>query len=65
MAVTSPFTARLLVETDAHEGPVHVPGEDALYFTTSRPDVAIRRLDLRTGRVTTVRSDASNSSKGR
>jgi gluconolactonase len=59
MAVTSPFAARLLVETDAHEGPVHVPGEDALYFTTSRPDVAIRRLDLATGRVSTVRADAN------
>jgi Haem-degrading len=25
---------RLVTETDAHEGPVYVPGEDALYFTT-------------------------------
>ena len=24
----------LVTETDAHEGPVYVPGEDALYFTT-------------------------------
>ena len=24
----------LVAETDAHEGPVYVPGEDALYFTT-------------------------------
>ena len=46
-----------LVETDAHEGPVHVG--DALYFTTQRPDVAIKRLALDTGEVTTVRSDAN------
>ena len=43
-----------LVRTDAHEGPVWVPG--ALYFTTSRPDVQIRRLDLATGDVSTVRA---------
>ena len=24
----------LVAETDAHEGPVYIPGEDALYFTT-------------------------------
>jgi gluconolactonase len=42
-----------LVRTDAHEGPVWAPG--ALYFTTGRPDVKIRRLDLATGDVTTVR----------
>jgi gluconolactonase len=35
-----------VVATDAHEGPVYVASEDALYFTTSRPDVAIRRLQL-------------------
>jgi gluconolactonase len=46
----------LVAETDAHEGPVYVPGEDALYFTTvpqeadaleaGEPSVAIRRLAL-------------------
>jgi gluconolactonase len=35
-----------VLATDAHEGPVYVAEEDALYFTTSRPDVAIRRLQL-------------------
>jgi gluconolactonase len=45
-----------VVETDAHEGPVYVPGEDALYFTTlprptnvpapGFPQVAIKRLAL-------------------
>jgi gluconolactonase len=46
----------LVAETDAHEGPVYVPGEDALYFTTlpqaaeppqaGEPRAAIRRLAL-------------------
>jgi gluconolactonase len=46
----------LVAETDAHEGPVYVPGEDALYFTTvpqaadaleaGEPRAAIRRLPL-------------------
>ncbi len=31
----------LVVETDAHEGPVYVPGEDALYFTTLPGNVDI------------------------
>ena len=45
-----------VVDADAHEGPVYVPGEDALYFSTlPRPTddplpgfrtVAIRRLAL-------------------
>ena len=48
---------RRLVETDANEGPVYVAAEDALYFTTSRPRVAIRRLAVRTGEITTVRSE--------
>ncbi len=47
---------RRLVETDAHEGPVYVAEEDALYFTTARPHVEIRRLALATGAVTTVRA---------
>jgi gluconolactonase len=46
-----------LVETDAHEGPVFVAG--ALYFTTQRPDVAIKRLALDSGEVTTVRAEAN------
>ncbi len=46
-----------LVETDAHEGPVYVG--DALYFTTQRPDVAIKRLALDTGEITTVRAGAN------
>jgi gluconolactonase len=45
-----------VVATDAHEGPVYAPGEDALYFTTlpvprdvpvpGTPEVAIKRLAL-------------------
>ena len=47
----SPQLVRV-AETDAHEGPVYVPAENALYFTTvphfgnSGPEVAIRRLAL-------------------
>jgi gluconolactonase len=48
---------RRLVETDAHEGPVYVPDEDALYYTTARPRVEIRRLDLSSGKVTTLRAE--------
>ena len=61
-----------VIETDAHEGPVYVADEDALYFTTvprrrrTGPRVDIRRLALdgeRFGlgpeRVTTVRADAN------
>ena len=46
----------LVAETDAHEGPVYIPGEDALYFTTvprapalpapGMPQAAIKRLPL-------------------
>src|SRR5918992_2337385 len=45
-----------VVATDAHEGPVYAPHEDALYFTTvparrdapvpGTPEVAIKRLAL-------------------
>jgi gluconolactonase len=45
-----------VVETDAHEGPVYVPAEDAMYFTTlprsgrvpapGFPEVAVKRLQL-------------------
>jgi gluconolactonase len=49
---------------DAHEGPVYVPGEHALYFTTvprrgERPGVDIKRLALDTGEVSLVRADAN------
>jgi gluconolactonase len=46
----------LVTETDAHEGPIYVPGEDALYFTslprkvdiptTGTPGAYIKRLAL-------------------
>jgi gluconolactonase len=55
-----------VVQTDAHEGPVYLPGEDTLYFTTQRPDVAINRLaldgsrfPLEPSRITTVRAAAN------
>jgi gluconolactonase len=64
-----------VVQTDAHEGPVYVPGEDALYFTSvprrvgrdpAHPVVAVRRLaldgrrfPLEPERVSTVVADAN------
>jgi gluconolactonase len=54
-----------VIATDAHEGPVYVAAEDALYFTTvprprrDGPVVDIRRLDLATRRLATVRPDAN------
>ena len=46
----------LVAETDAHEGPVYIPGHDALYFTTlprpgnipapGTPRAVIKRLSL-------------------
>jgi gluconolactonase len=50
--------------TSAHEGPVYVARERALYFTTNPvpgdpPRVDIRRLDLATGTITTLRPDAN------
>jgi gluconolactonase len=58
------FPARLerLVDVDAHEGPVYVPGEDALYFTSvprPGPRVDIKRLDLGSLAVSVVRPDAA------
>lgn len=50
----------LVAEVDAHEGPVYVAREHALYFTTVRTDsVAIKRLSLSSGEVTVVREDAN------
>jgi gluconolactonase len=51
-----------VAEIDAHEGPVYVAEEDALYFTSlPRPRVDIKRLSLRSGRVTTIRADANKA----
>jgi gluconolactonase len=48
-----------IVETNAHEGPVYFAAEHALYFTTQRPRVDVKRLDLETGEVSVVRTDAN------
>jgi gluconolactonase len=52
-----------VVDTDAHEGPVYVAGEHALYFTSlpRAGRVAIRRLDLTTLEVSTVREPANGA----
>ncbi|MDQ3893429.1 MAG: SMP-30/gluconolactonase/LRE family protein [Actinomycetota bacterium] len=53
-----------VVETDAHEGPVYVADEDALYFTTVRRErVSIKRLALADRTVSVVRED-SNMANG-
>ena len=50
-----------IAATDAHEGPVYVAAEQALYFTTQRTGrrVDIMRLSLADGRISTVLADAS------
>jgi gluconolactonase len=50
-----------VIETDAHEGPVYVRAERALYFTTQRAGrrVDIMRLSLPDRRISTVVADAS------
>jgi len=48
---------RRIAETDAHEGPVHVAHEHALYFTTQGG--SIKRLDLTTKDVSIVVEDAN------
>ena len=56
------MTPEKLVAIDAHEGPVYVPEEDALYFTTLRNHVApvsIKRLALDSLAVTTLVTDAN------
>jgi gluconolactonase len=52
---------QLLARTDAHEGPVYVAAERALYFTTQRAGrrVDIMRLSLDDGRISTVLADAA------
>ena len=51
-----------IVETDAHEGPVYVPEEDALYFTTVRRErVSIKRLALADRRVSVASEDANTA----
>jgi gluconolactonase len=51
---------RPLAQTDAHEGPVYVADEDALYFT-SVPPAALKRLDLATGDISIVLADANRA----
>ncbi len=44
-----------IVDTDAHEGPVYIAAEHALYVTTlPRPHAQIRRIGLDGPRITTV-----------
>ena len=57
-------TVEKIVDVDAHEGPVYVEAEHALYFTTlpqPGPRVSIKRLDLATLEVSTVREHANGA----
>jgi gluconolactonase len=56
------MTPTRLAKVDAHEGPVYCADEDALYFTSlPRPQVDIKRLDLRSGEVSVLRRDANKA----
>jgi gluconolactonase len=50
------MTPRRIAETDAHEGPVYVAAEHALYFTTQAG--AIKRLALDSGEIKALALDA-------
>jgi gluconolactonase len=53
-----------MADVDAHEGPVYVEDEHALYFTTPPrpgPRVSIKRLDLNTLEVSIVRESANGA----
>ena len=66
VAKSSVLGPRKIVEINAHEGPVYVADEHALYFTSfprPRPHVAIRRLDISGGEITTV-VDGANAANG-
>jgi gluconolactonase len=66
MSVLESLVLRLgkLVVVDAHEGPVYVERERALYFTTlptPGPEVSIARLDLESLQVSIVREFANGA----
>ena len=53
---------RVIANTDAHEGPVYVAAEDAVYFTSVPNGVtAIKRIDLASGRVDLIVADANGA----
>lgn len=55
-------TLARVADVDAHEGPVYVAEEHALYFTTVRTDsVAIKHLDLASGAISVLVADANNA----
>ena len=63
-SLTREWVVEHVVDVDAHEGPVYVADEHALYFTTlpqRGPLVAIKRLNLETNDVTTILEDANGA----
>jgi gluconolactonase len=65
MTALAEQTLTKVADVDAHEGPVYVAEEQALYFTTLPRElrVDIKRLDLATGEVAVVRA-AANMANG-
>jgi gluconolactonase len=62
MSATVARGVERIAAVDAHEGPVYAADEHALYFASvPRPQVDIKRLDLRTGAVSVVRADANRA----
>jgi gluconolactonase len=59
----SPPSLVHVIDTDAHEGPVYDRDEDVLYFTSvpRAGEVAIRRLELGEGAISTVRASANRA----
>src|SRR4051794_10694647 len=53
-----------VAEVDAHEGPVYLRSEHALYFTSLPPDAMVKRLDLEKGEVSIVRGADANAPNG-
>jgi len=52
----------VVVHTDAHEGPVYVAAEEAVYFTSvPNGTTAIKRIELATGAVSVVVGDANGA----
>jgi gluconolactonase len=62
MSATVARGVERIAAVDAHEGPVYVADEHALYFTSvPRPQCDIKRLDLRTGELAVVRAGANRA----
>jgi gluconolactonase len=64
MSVVDAAAPAIVARVAAHEGPVFVAAEEALYFTSTPPGAAIERLDLSTGTVAVVRAAPAGNPNG-